>query len=79
MMLKGLTKQDVDAKNKQDKADAVRAERNRLLAECDWTQLGDAPADKQAWAKYRKELRDITKQSKFPESIQWPVAPEVLP
>lgn len=79
MMLKGLTKQDVDAKNKQDKADAVRAERDRLLAACDKTQLEDAPFNKQAWAKYRKELRDITKQSKFPESIQWPVAPEVLP
>lgn len=78
MMLKGLTQQEVDAKNKQDKADAVRAERNRLLAECDKTQLGDAPFDKQAWAKYRKALRDITKQAKFPESIQWPVAPEVL-
>jgi hypothetical protein len=78
MMLKGLTKQDVDAKNKQDKADAVRAERNRLLAACDWTQLGDTPFDKQAWAKYRKELRDITNQKTFPESVQWPIAPEVL-
>jgi hypothetical protein len=79
MMLKGLTKQDVDAKNKQDKADAVRSERNRLLAKCDKTQLDDAPFDKQAWVKYRKALRDITKQAKFPESIQWPVPPEVLP
>jgi hypothetical protein len=24
----------------------------------------------------RKALRDITKQAKFPEIIQWPVAPE---
>lgn len=79
MMLKGLTKQEVDAKTKQDKADAVRAERNRLLAECDWTQLEDAPFDKQAWAKYRKALRDITKQAGFPGSVVWPVPPEVIP
>ncbi len=79
MMLKGLTQQEVDAKNKQDKADAVRAKRDRLLAECDKTQLEDAPFDKQAWAKYRKALRDITKRAGFPESVAWPVPPEVLP
>jgi len=54
----------------------AREQRNRLLAECDWTQLGDyAGADKADWTAYRKSLRDITKQSKFPESIVWPTAP----
>lgn len=44
-------------------AEVVRPERNRLLAECDWTQTIDAPMSvaKQAeWRVYRKALRDLT-------------------
>lgn len=52
----------------------VRAQRNALLASCDWTQLPDSPVDKTAWATYRQELRDITTQSD-PFDIQWPVEP----
>jgi len=50
--------------------------RNKLLSESDWTQLPDAPVDKEAWASYRQKLRDITLQEGFPSSIEWPVAPE---
>lgn len=53
----------------------IRIERNRKLAECDWTQVADAPVDKEAWAKYREELRDITKQSGFPDNVIWPLEP----
>jgi hypothetical protein len=53
----------------------VRAERNRLLADCDWTQLADAPVDSAAWAAYRQELRDITSQAGFPWDVQWPTEP----
>lgn len=52
----------------------VRAERNKLLADCDWTQLPDASADAAAWAVYRQALRDITDQSD-PFNIQWPTTP----
>lgn len=52
----------------------VRAERNKLLADCDWTQLPDASADAAAWAVYRQALRDITDQSD-PFNIQWPTMP----
>jgi hypothetical protein len=52
----------------------VRAERNKLLADCDWTQLPDAAADAAAWAVYRQALRDITDQSD-PFNIQWPTTP----
>jgi hypothetical protein len=52
----------------------VRAERNKLLANCDWTQLPDASADAAAWAVYRQALRDITDQSD-PFNIQWPTTP----
>jgi hypothetical protein len=51
---------------------AIRQKRNRLLAESDWTQLADSPADKDKWAVYRQELRDITIQED-PFSIIWPV------
>jgi len=51
----------------------IRAERNRLLAASDWTQLPDASADAAAWATYRQALRDITTQAN-PFSIVWPEA-----
>lgn len=37
----------------------MRAIRNNLLAESDWTQLPDAQCDRQAWATYRQALRDF--------------------
>ena len=56
-------------------AAAVRTERTRKLAECDWTQLADAPVDTTAWATYRTELRDITEQAGFPHDVTWPAEP----
>ncbi len=35
------------------------------LLSTDWTQLEDAPADKIAFAKYRQDLRDLTKIDDF--------------
>ena len=37
----------------------MRAARNDLLAQSDWTQVADAPVDRQAWATYRQALRDF--------------------
>ena len=37
----------------------MRLQRDRLLVESDWTQLPDAPVDRQAWATYRQALRDF--------------------
>ncbi len=56
-------------------AAAVRATRNALLLQSDWTQLADAPVDTAAWAAYRQALRDIPTQSGFPLDVVWPVAP----
>jgi hypothetical protein len=50
---------------------AIRSARNELLKDSDWTQLSDSPVDKTAWATYRQELRDITKQVD-PFNITWP-------
>lgn len=69
---------DLDADASAAKAEAqwatIRAERNKRLANCDWTQLPDASADAAAWAEYRQALRDITSQAN-PFNIIWPVEP----
>ena len=68
---------DDEAKAALDTAQAVamRKQRAEKLAECDWTQVEDSPADKTAWATYRQALRDMTTQSGFPWTIEWPDVP----
>lgn len=71
-----MTDEEVAARTKQEWG-AVRAERNRKLMLCDWTQLADAPLSNvkmQEWASYRQALRDITTQSD-PFNIIWPAKP----
>jgi len=46
------------------KMQELKLERNRMLADCDWTQANDSPlsdAKKKEWATYRQALRDLTK------------------
>ncbi|MGE4422556.1 MAG: tail fiber assembly protein [Pseudodesulfovibrio sp.] len=60
------------------KAEEVRARRDRLLAESDWTQLADAPLDdeeKTAWATKRQAWRDVPQQGGFPWAVAWPEPP----
>ena len=59
-----------------EQAANVRRTRDATLAECDWTQVADAPVDKAVWATYRQSLRDITTQSGFPWTVTWPVEPQ---
>ena len=62
--------------DRQKAAGMQRFRRDRLLAECDWTQLPDVPdATKTKWQRYRQALRDITAQPGFPERIEWPTPP----
>ena len=59
-------------------AAAVRAKRDALLAASDYTQATDYPstyAMRTAWAEYRQQLRDVTKQAGFPAEVEWPVPP----
>jgi len=58
-----------------EQAKSVRNSRTEKLKDSDWTQLADSTADKTAWAAYRQALRDITSQSGFPWTVEWPVAP----
>jgi len=63
------------AQKDAEQAKSVRQTRSDKLADCDWTQVADAPVDKAVWATYRQALRDITAQAGFPWSVTWPDAP----
>ena len=63
------------AQKDTEQAKSVRDSRNTKLSECDWTQVADAPVDKTVWATYRQALRDVTTQSGFPWTIDWPTIP----
>lgn len=70
------TKQWVDPRTPETQWPIVRAERNRKLQACDWTQLSDIPLEtKMLWETYRQELRDITNQPD-PFNVIWPTKPE---
>ena len=67
-----------EAARAEAEAAAVRAERDRLLAAGDWTQVADSPLDeagKAAWAAYRQALRDVPQQAGFPDEVAWPAEP----
>ena len=59
----------------------IRTERDRLLAESDWTQGSDSPltsAKKTSWATYRTKLRTLPEDQKAKTtyaSITWPSEP----
>ena len=56
----------------------LRSERNKRLAECDWTQLSDAPLTdfkKNQWAEYRQTLRDLPENTVNYDSPTWPEEP----
>lgn len=57
------------------RAREVRAAR---LRESDWTALLDvalSDAERTAWAVYRKALRDVSNQTGWPRTIEWPTPP----
>jgi len=59
-----------------EQAKSVRTQRGEKLKECDWTQVADAPVNKEVWATYRQALRDVTGQAGFPWTIDWPTIPQ---
>jgi hypothetical protein len=69
------TKQWVQDQSAQE--NTVKAQRNQLLQQSDWTQLADIPAETKAlWEPYRQALRDITDQPGYPYDIVWPTPPQ---
>jgi hypothetical protein len=66
---------EASAAKDAQQATSVREDRNKRLAETDWTQLTDAPVATEAWATYRNNLRNVTEQSGFPWEVTWPNKP----
>jgi len=65
----------------QSRWEAIRARRNILLTESDWTQLVDVsfdPETESAWKDYRRKLRNIT-DAPNPDSVVWPDPPPFSP
>lgn len=57
---------------------SVRAERDRRLSECDWTQMPDAPLteqEKASWSLYRQALRNVPQDFNHPDDVVWPQMP----
>ena len=55
-------------------SDNVRAHRDHLLAETDWTALSDSTLTTDM-AAYRQALRDVPTQEGFPYAVTWPSKP----
>ena len=59
--------------------DALRQERNKLLAETDYLALTDytisSEEKKQEWLTYRQALRDLPSNTTDPENPVWPTKP----
>jgi hypothetical protein len=53
----------------------MRYWRDGELSRTDWTQIADAPVDKEAWATYRQALRDLPASNANPRLIELPIAP----
>ena len=80
-------KSDADIWNAGEKdrlLDDLRVIRNKLLAECDWTQMADISDSRMdnltkcKWQVYREELRDITNGLDTVDKINnvtWPTKP----
>lgn len=57
----------------------LRARRDELLRQSDWTQLADAAISeevRESWAKYRSMLRAAPTSVDDPEKIVWPDPPK---
>ena len=67
------------ARKDAEAATAARAERDKLIASCDWMAIkafeGGTTVSTE-WATYRQALRDVTDQAGFPNDITWPEKPE---
>jgi len=80
-----LTEEETQARQAEEAADGTDAERamkllrqqrDRKLAETDWTQGADVPDEiKNAYTSYRQALRDITNTYNNPRTVVWPDKP----
>ena len=57
--------------------DDIRATRDEILRNTDWTMITGATVDQAQWAAYRQNIRDIpqTYKDKTPNDVVWPTQP----
>ena len=57
--------------------DDIRATRDEILRDTDWTMITGATVDQAQWAAYRQNIRDIpqTYKDKTPDDVVWPTQP----
>ena len=70
---------EAKARIDDEAAKAVRAERDRRIAETDWLVIKNLELNQNVpgkWEVYRQDLRDIPAQIGFPHNVSWPVKPE---
>ena len=55
----------------------IRATRDQILRDTDWTMTTGATVDQAQWAAYRQTIRDIpqTYKDKTPDDVVWPTQP----
>lgn len=60
----------------EDDMFVIRSERDRRIAETDWTQLPDVPeATRTMWQTYRQALRDVPQNYTNVLDVVWPTEP----
>lgn len=59
------------------KAAQLRRQRDIALMNSDWTQVLDAPVDRNAWAAYRQALRNLPEHPDFP-NVELPKDPDYV-
>jgi hypothetical protein len=77
VQVESLSAEEIQAA-KDSAMSQLRATRNQLLKECDWTQIADCTIPKKTeWATYRQTLRDFPSTvSDARVSIDWPHNPD---
>ena len=57
--------------------DEIRATRDQILRDTDWTMTSGATVDQAQWSAYRQVIRDIpqTYKDKTPADVVWPTQP----
>ena len=70
----GNTAEDVDDTLTWDD---IRATRDQILKDTDWTMTTGSTVDQAQWAAYRQTIRDIpqTYKDKTPDDVVWPTQP----
>tara|TARA_B110000305_G_C19373786_1_gene605861 strand:- start:122 stop:592 length:471 start_codon:yes stop_codon:yes gene_type:complete len=80
-----LNPETFGTKIKRQNIQGIIQERNKKIAETDWTQLADVYMDgvtRGKWNDYRRQLRDIPTtgitydEDFFPVSVNWPEPPQ---